>query len=334
MDRKLVRGILGAVMAVGLSGAPVLASPSGYDPTYITFECRDGIYYQAEHYVYGEPDDQSLAPGAQAPPEKVFETAIGTCGGATASVRGTAFEDKNENGRRDAGEPTMAGAWWKVSDGGSWFVCGYTGADSTYGVPVTQQGMTYFVYAIAPKGWRTTTPMVKTKTVSTTNGYAYLYNDLGFVRDANATTVAACDQYSPKVVTPPSILMTANSTGTFKTLVAAAVAAGLANTLNNDGALTVFAPTDAAFAKLPAGTVEALLKDPVALGNILKYHVIGDKVPASQVVKATELTTLQGGKLKVSLAGGGVMINNAQVLATDIMASNGIVHVIDTVLIP
>jgi hypothetical protein len=151
MNRKLVRGILGAVLALGLSGAPVLASPSGeYDPTYTTFECRDGVYYQADHYVYGEEELASLVPEIQVPPEKVFETAIGTCGGAVASVRGTAFEDKNENGKRDAGEPTMAGAWWKVSDSGSWFVCGYTGADATYAVPVNEVGMTYFVYPIAP----------------------------------------------------------------------------------------------------------------------------------------------------------------------------------------
>ncbi|MBX7213514.1 MAG: hypothetical protein K1X39_05805 [Thermoflexales bacterium] len=148
------------------------------------YECIDGLLY--ETILWSEP----VAPQGGEP------EVVGTCGGQ-ASVRGTAFEDLNANGKWDAGEPKMGGAWFKVSDGGGWFVCGYAGSDSTYGVPVTEVGMTYFVYAIAPKGWRTTTPVVKATKVDTTNGFAYLNNNLGFVRDATVTTVEACDQYHP-----------------------------------------------------------------------------------------------------------------------------------------
>lgn len=319
---KVFRGVAAISMAVGMFGVTAVAQaqPVGFKCNSEIDPCCDFGFDETNGATAVAPPD----PCAEPVPVEVL----------SASVRGTAFEDLNENGKRDAGEPTMAGAWWKVADAGAWYVCGFTGNDATYAVPVVETGMTYFVYPIAPVGWRTTTPVLKTKTADTSNGIAFLRNDLGFVRDASVKTVEACSQYSPARATQPSILMTANSAGTFKTLVAAAIAAGLANTLNMDGAYTVFAPTDAAFAKLPAGTVEALLKDPVKLAGILKYHIVGDRVPASQVVKMISLTTLQGGKLTVSLAGGGVMINNAKVLATDIMASNGIVHVIDTVLLP
>jgi transforming growth factor-beta-induced protein len=131
-----------------------------------------------------------------------------------------------------------------------------------------------------------------------------------------------------------NIVEVAQAAGNFKTLLAAAKAAGLADTLATTQNITVFAPTDAAFSKLPAGTVEALLKNIPALRNILTYHVVGAKVPASVAVTLTEATMLNGAKVKIRLEGKDLYINNAKVIVTDIQAKNGIIHVIDAVLIP
>lgn len=130
-----------------------------------------------------------------------------------------------------------------------------------------------------------------------------------------------------------NIVETAIEAGSFKTLVAAVEAAGLVETLSSEGPFTVLAPTDEAFAKLPEGTVEALLKDKEKLTSILTYHVLSGKFMASNVVILSEATTVQGSKIKID-ASNGVKINNANVTATDIIASNGVIHVIDTVLLP
>ena len=119
----------------------------------------------------------------------------------------------------------------------------------------------------------------------------------------------------------------------FTTLVVAIKAAGLEETLTEEGPFTVFAPTNEAFAKLPEGTVEALLADPVKLKKVLLYHVVAGSVTSEQVVKLTEAETLEGSTIAVN-AKNGVLINDAQVVKADIAASNGTVHVIDTVLIP
>jgi uncharacterized surface protein with fasciclin (FAS1) repeats len=119
----------------------------------------------------------------------------------------------------------------------------------------------------------------------------------------------------------------------FKTLVAAVKAAGLVETLQGAGPFTVFAPTDDAFAKLPAGTVEGLLKDLPKLNSVLTYHVVAGKVMAKDVAGVKSAKTVQGGELRVD-ANHGVKINNASVTKADIEASNGVIHVIDTVLIP
>ncbi len=133
---------------------------------------------------------------------------------------------------------------------------------------------------------------------------------------------------------PKNIVETAVAAGSFKTLVAAVQAAGLVETLQGAGPFTVFAPTDEAFAKLPAGTVEALLKDPAALKQILLYHVVAGKVMAADAVKLTEAKTVQGSAAKISVMGGKAMIGNAHIVTTDIVASNGVIHVIDTVILP
>ncbi|MCY2959099.1 MAG: fasciclin domain-containing protein [Planctomycetota bacterium] len=140
------------------------------------------------------------------------------------------------------------------------------------------------------------------------------------------------------VILPSSmnLVETASRAGTFKTLLAAATAAGLAETLMKDGPFTILAPTDEAFAKLPAGTVESLLKpeNKEKLANILKLHVISGRVFADQVVKMTEAPTLAGRKLTIVANRDGVTIGGAKVTATDIDAKNGVIHVIDTVILP
>ena len=134
-------------------------------------------------------------------------------------------------------------------------------------------------------------------------------------------------------VSAADIVDTAVSAGQFKTLVQAVQAAGLVDTLKGDGPFTVFAPTDAAFAKLPAGTIESLLKDKQKLAQILTYHVVPGKVTAAQV-KPGDVKTVQGQSLRVRADDGTVMVNNARVTKADIMASNGVIHVIDTVVLP
>jgi uncharacterized surface protein with fasciclin (FAS1) repeats len=129
---------------------------------------------------------------------------------------------------------------------------------------------------------------------------------------------------------------TAVSAGQFKTLVTALNAAGLVDTLNGSGPFTVFAPTDAAFAKLPAGTVESLLKpeNKARLKAILTYHVVQGSVMAADVVKLKQAKTVNGQMIAVKAADGAVMINDAKVTATDVVASNGVIHVIDKVILP
>ncbi len=132
------------------------------------------------------------------------------------------------------------------------------------------------------------------------------------------------------------IVETAVAAGSFKTLVAAVQAAGLVDVLKGEGPFTVFAPTDEAFAKLPKGTLENLLKpeNKAALQGILTYHVVPGTVLAGDVVKLKAATTAQGSDLKIRARDGVVTVDKATVKATDIRTSNGVIHVIDTVLIP
>jgi uncharacterized surface protein with fasciclin (FAS1) repeats len=132
------------------------------------------------------------------------------------------------------------------------------------------------------------------------------------------------------------IVDTAVSAGQFKTLATALGAAGLVETLKGPGPFTVFAPTDDAFAKLPAGTVETLLKpeNKDQLTAILTYHVVPGKVMAADVVKLDEAKTVNGKMIDVSVRGDKVMTNDATVTKTDIQASNGVIHVIDSVILP
>lgn len=133
-----------------------------------------------------------------------------------------------------------------------------------------------------------------------------------------------------------NIVETAVAAGSFNTLAKALQAAGLVDTLKGAGPFTVFAPTDEAFARLPAGTLEELLKpeNKAKLTAILTYHVVPGKVMASEVTGLTSAKTVNGGSLKVSVKNGGVMVDNARVVKTDIATSNGVIHVIDSVMLP
>jgi len=159
---------------------------------------------------------------------------------------------------------------------------------------------------------------------------------------ALAVVVAACSpaatptpEPSPTPAPAGDIVEVATEAAAFTTLLAAADAAGLVDTLKGEGPYTVFAPTDDAFAALPEGTLDALLADPEALADILLYHVVEGTVTSDQVVGLTEAISVQGAPIKISVVDGVVTLNDsAKVVTADVMASNGVIHVIDAVILP
>ncbi|HWL50121.1 MAG TPA: fasciclin domain-containing protein [Acidimicrobiia bacterium] len=146
---------------------------------------------------------------------------------------------------------------------------------------------------------------------------------------APATTSTAASQQEEG-----DIVDVATEAGSFSTLLTAVEAAGLVETLQGDGPFTVFAPTDEAFAALPEGTLDSLLADTEALSQVLLYHVVGGEVMASDVVELDSATTAQGEDIAITVAGDSVKVNEANVVSTDIPASNGVIHVIDQVILP
>lgn len=152
------------------------------------------------------------------------------------------------------------------------------------------------------------------------------------------SSVSAADTcpVAAKAGAQKDIVDTAVAAGSFKTLAAALEAGGLIDTLKSSGPFTVFAPTDEAFGKLPKGTVEELLKpeNKAKLVKILTYHVVAGKVMAADVVKLSSAKTVQGSEVQISVTGGKVKVNDANVVKTDIATSNGVIHVIDSVLLP
>ena len=150
------------------------------------------------------------------------------------------------------------------------------------------------------------------------------------------STGAMADGHGKKAKSDADIIDVAVAAGQFNTLAAALDAAGLVDTLKGDGPFTVFAPTDAAFAKLPEGTVESLLKpeNKDKLIAILTYHVVAGSVMAADVVKLDSATTVNGADVKIEVVDGNVRVDDATVVKTDIAASNGVIHVIDSVILP
>jgi len=155
--------------------------------------------------------------------------------------------------------------------------------------------------------------------------------------DFTVPALASAQNASTKDKKPmKNIVQVAVEAGSFNTLVAAVKAAGLVETLSGPGPFTVFAPTDAAFAKLPAGTVEALLADKEKLTSILTYHVVSGKVMAADIVKTNGATpnTVNGLPLDIVVRGGKVYVNGINVVTADVQASNGVIHIIDAVILP
>ena len=165
---------------------------------------------------------------------------------------------------------------------------------------------------------------------------------------AMALVLAACSTAASPTPTPTEaptpaptpaamgdIVDTATEAGSFKTLLTAATAAGLVETLKGEGPFTVFAPTDEAFAALPAGTLDGLLADKELLKKVLLYHVVPGSVTSDQVVNLTEATSVEGSPIKIAVVDGKVVLNDsAKVVTADVMAKNGVIHVIDTVILP
>ncbi len=244
------------------------------------------------------------------------------------TISGVAFIDANANGKRDPGEQTTLGRY-KITDGGGFWRCGNTGRDNTFGLTVRPG--TYYVMPIAGPGQHTTAPVIQ---VRVPGAGANVVADLPLAPQALALA-ENCGQYAPKrsARVPWGIPDTATAAG-FTTLSRAIDAAGLYDTLNSGGPFTVFAPNDLAFAQLTEDELNALLADKAQLSSILTYHVVPGLVSANDVVNATELATVNGKPLKVEVRDGEVFVNNARVIATDVKAANGIIHVIDTVMTP
>ena len=149
-----------------------------------------------------------------------------------------------------------------------------------------------------------------------------------------AVLTANADMKSSSRTASQDIVDTAMGAGDFNTLTKALKAADLVETLKGDGPFTVFAPTDEAFSKLPAGALDELLKDKKKLAAILTYHVVPGSVTSEQVVKLQDAKTVNGQSIKISAMHGNVMVDNAKVVKADIKASNGVIHVIDSVMMP
>jgi uncharacterized surface protein with fasciclin (FAS1) repeats len=167
----------------------------------------------------------------------------------------------------------------------------------------------------------------------------YLFFYVFTVTSAIMLATAIAQEQSPPTKHPPiesptDIVATANAAGTFNVLLKALEVSGLRDTLKGAGPYTVFAPTDEAFAKLPAGTLDSLLKDKEHLKKILLYHVVSGSVTTKDVMNLKSAKSLEGSSLKIQNTEGGVLIDNANVTQSDITASNGIIHAIDNVLMP
>lgn len=248
----------------------------------------------------------------------------------TGRITGVAFEDRNRNGKRDAGEPTLRVARYKVTDGGRFWVCGPVFGDRPYAVGVVPG--TYYVMPIAGPAEYSTAPVIKVQVQAGQTVVA----DLPFAN--NPLAVADnCGAYAPKRTArvPMGIIETATGNGLI-TLVNAIEAAGLFDTLSGKGPFTVFAPSDLAFAKFTEDELKSILANKALLTSVLRNHVVAGLLTANDVVNSDSVITLEGKSLpvRVDAETGDVFVGEARISAADITAANGVVHVIDTVLVP
>ncbi len=245
-------------------------------------------------------------------------------------ITGVAFEDRNGNGKRDAGEPTLRVARYKVTDGGRFWKCGPVFGNAPYTVGVAPG--TYFVMPIAGPAEYPTAPVIKAQVKA---GQTVVV-DLPFGSNPLAAA-EQCGAYAPRRAArvPMGIVETAIGGG-FVTLVSAIEAAGLYDTLSGKGPFTVFAPSDLAFARFTDDELKAILANKSLLTSVLKNHVVAGALTANDVVNSDSVTTLEGKSLpvRVDAETGDVFIGEARITVSDISAANGVVHAIDTVLVP
>ncbi len=246
-----------------------------------------------------------------------------------AVVRGVAFVDANGNGRRDAGERSYF-ARYKVTNGGAFNVCHSTAGNGTYTFLFNQPG-TYYIMPISGPGYYTPQPVIEVKAELGKE----VVVDLPFV--ANPLAAAEnCGPYAPKrAARVPFGLPDAIYANGLLTLARAIDAARLFDTLNTGGPFTVFAPSELAFGQIAEDDLAAILANRNLLTSILTYHVVPGRLTAGDVLSSGLLTTVNGEVLPVTVdEEGNVFVGDAQVIATDISAANGIIHIIDTVLVP
>lgn len=245
-------------------------------------------------------------------------------------VSGSAFLDANVNGVQDAGEGPAFG-YFKLTNGGSYFSCGFTGKGGTFGVPVKTG--TYYMMPVSVAGFHTTTPVVKVEVKAIGKSYPV---KIGFARSPSALA-EPCSQYLPKRIARPvglGIIETAVSAGKFNTLLSAVERAGLTDVLLTGGPFTVFAPSDTAFAKLTDEELAAVLGNKAQLAALLRAHIVPGRISANDVLNGADLKTLNGSVLTAAVADDTASVNGAELTATDIIAANGVIHVIDSVIIP
>jgi uncharacterized surface protein with fasciclin (FAS1) repeats len=217
------------------------------------------------------------------------------------------------------------------------------GADPNAAVFLAVGNVPAVSYVFDSKIWPDGKHALRLRNVRTDSNYDEYTNPITITNKSAAPAAAAPAAAAPAPAASAAVTSTAGAkdivataiaSGKFTTLVKAVQAAGLVEALQGKGPFTVFAPTDAAFAALPAGTLDNLLKDPAALKNVLLYHVLPAEVMAAQVKDGLTAKTLQGSDLKFSVANGVVKVGDATVITTDIATSNGVIHVIDKVLLP
>lgn len=322
---------------------------------------------QAREYIYWIP--VGLYPTGEATGTLRARGAVGESYGSfkvdtdcppLGSVRGVAFEDVNRNGWLDGGEPLITSASWKLTGGGDWHICGFVGSDASYG-PTVLPG-TYYVVPIAQPGWRVTTP-VRAAGVRELGSAALGFN-LGFVRDPSSRG-DSCSQYTPVSGVPPavpgippsewpipptapppsesipgttvtgaSLSATLRAYGIFNTLLTASQSGRALEALHTSRGLTLFAPTDAAFARMRPGSLNALLSNPRELDRFVKCHAVSGAVPTPRPGASTTHRTVCGTYVTLRNTNGILSVTGGAFASASgaIATATGVIYPVDAVL--